>query len=501
MGIATRTRTIEAKMRMRGNLRRELLLALVGLALLSAVLLGAVAVYRLDWELYEQLVRRGQVLARFLAQEAFYSGYIRGERDLVPLAEGALRDDVLYVEIVKDGEVLGQAGSPPKGPHLEVWQAILDSSLWGARRLTGPAPGRPPTDSYVRLAISLEYLSYERRREFLWLGLAGLGIALVALIVAWLLSGMILRPLQRVKGALEAFGQGELEVRAPVERADELGELARAFNRMAEAIVAMRAELERASRAKSEFITLMGHELRTPLNVLLGYIELLLSGVGGKLTEEQRSYLVAAMRSGEHLQALLENVLRYAKLELGVERLHTEGVELLPLLEETVEGLRPYAEEKDLSLEVRVEPPDLILEADRTKLRQIVYNLLQNAIRYSPPRGRIAIEAHVVDGAQVRLGVRDEGPGVPPGERERIFEPFVRLPSLGRTKDREGLGLGLAVVRRYAQLHGGRAWVESPAEGTGSLFCVELPREPKPELQSRAGAETGTPQRGEGGTG
>lgn len=478
-----------------------MLLALVGLALLSAVLLGAVAVYRLDWELYEQLVRRGRVLARFLAQEAFYSAYIRGDRDLVPLAEGALRDDVLYVEIVKDGEVLGRAGAPPRGPHLEVWQAILDSSLWGERRLSGPDPGggggRPPTDSYVRLAISLEYLAYEMRRELLWLGLAGLGIALVALVVAWLLSGMILRPLQRVKGALEAFGRGQLEVRAPVERADELGGLARAFNRMAEAIVEMRAELERASRAKSEFITLMGHELRTPLNVLLGYIELLLSGVGGELTEEQRSYLRAAMRSGEHLQALLENVLRYAKLELGVEKLHREPVALGPLLEEIVEDLRPYAEEKDLSVEVRVDP-GLTLEADRTKLRQIAFNLLQNAIRHSPPGGRIGIDARVVGGSQVRLEVRDRGPGVPAEERERVFEPFVRLPSPRGTKgadggaqDREGLGLGLAVVRRYAQLHGGRAGVESPADGRGSLFFVELPLGPKSKREHPRERPTG----------
>lgn len=478
-------------MRIAGNLRRELLLALVGLALLSVILLGAVAVYRLDWELYEQLVRRGQVLARFLVREAFYSAYIRGERDLVPLAEGALRDDILYVEIVKDGEVLGQAGSPPTGPHLEVWQAILDPSLWGERRLAGPSPGALPTDSYVRLAISLEYLAYEMRRELLWLGLAGLGIALVALVVAWLLSGMILRPLRRVKEALEAFGRGQLDTRAPVEREreDELGELARAFNRMAEAIVEMRAELERASRAKSEFITLMGHELRTPLNVLLGYLELLLSGVGGHLTEEQRSYLRAALRSGEHLQALLGNVLQYAKLELGVERIHPERVALDALVEETVEGLKPYAEEKNLSIALQADLPEHTLEADRTKLHQIVFNLVQNAIRHSPPGGRIELGACRADSGRVRLWVRDEGPGVPLEERERIFEPFVRLPSQKGAKDREGLGLGLAVVRRYAQLHGGRAWVEDPLEGRGSLFCVELPVQQREGSRSESESE------------
>lgn len=479
--------------RIGGNLRRELLLALVGLALLSSVLLGAVAVYRLDWELYEQLVRRGRVLARFLAQETFYSAYIQGERDLVPLAEGALRDDVIFIEIVKEGEVLGQAGSPPSEPYLEIWQAILDSSLSGERRRSADEPiaQHLPTNSYVRLAISLDYLAYEMRRELLWLGLAGLGIALVALMIAWLLSGMILRPLERVKEALEAFGQGQLHTRAPVEREDELGELAQSFNRMAEAIVEMRGELERASRAKSEFITLMGHELRTPLNVLLGYIELLLSGVGGDLTEEQRSYLAAAMRSGEHLQALLGNVLQYAKLELGVERLHPEPVALGPLLEGIAEGLQPSAEEKRLSIKRRVEPQELTLEADRTKLRQIGFNLLQNAIRHSPPGGEIELGASLTNEEGVRLWVRDEGPGIPLEERERVFEPFVRLDSPAPAKreregkGREGLGLGLAVVQRYAQLHGGRAWVESPPDGKGSIFFVELPLRTRAQIPER----------------
>lgn len=468
------------------QLRHRLALVLIGLVLLSTALFGTVAAYRLRWELYEQFVERGQHLAGYLAKEAFFIAYIQGQTDLVPLAEDALGGDVRLVEIVKDGRVLGRAGVPPQEPFLEIWQALLEGDVHVERRHPGAGTDLPSplaTSSYVRVGISLAYLDYEMRRELLWIGLAGLGISLIGLMAAWVVSGVILRPLTGVTEALQRFGRGELAVRATVERPDELGELAKAFNQMAEAIVDMRRELERASRAKSEFITLMGHELRTPLNVLLGYLELLLEGFGGRLTAEQRTYLESALRSGEHLQALLTNILSFAKLELGVERLHRENIDLPQLVRETVEALEHLAREKGLRLELDV--PDVHLEADRTKLRQIIFNLLHNALRFTPAGGRITIGAqrvpHAIDpGARVDayetvlLWVSDSGPGIPQEAQASVFEPFVRLETGEAEGRREGLGLGLAIIKRYAELHGGRTWVVS-TPGQGSTFYVLLP--------------------------
>jgi len=446
-------------------------------------MLGAVAVYRLNWELYEQLVRRGETVARHLADEVFFRAYIQGQTDLVPLAESALGEDVLYVEIIKDGAVLAQVGSLPQRPFLEVWQSILEPALQLERRHPGRGlklPSLLSTSSYVRIAISLDYLSYEMGRELLWIGLAGLGIALIALVAAWWLSGVIVRPLERVTEAMRRFGGGELEVRAPVAHPDELGRLAAAFNQMAEAIVEMKRELERASHAKSEFITLMGHELRTPLNVLLGYLELLLEGVGGKLTGEQHSYLESALHAGEHLQALLGNILGYAKLEMGVESLHLEEIPLDEFAQETVEAVRHHAHEKALKLDIAV--PKLSLQADRTKLRQILFNLLSNAMRHTPSGGKITLGARPQGDESITLWVSDEGPGIAPEAQTKVFEPFVRLEPSGVSNpegQREGLGLGLSIVKRYAELHGGRAWVES-IPNKGSTFFVSLP------LQSRS---------------
>ncbi len=471
------------------QLRHRLVLALIGLTLLSTVLLGTIAAYRLRRELYEQFVQRGQVLASHLAEEAFFTAYIQGQADLTPLAQSALDRDVRFVEILRERRLLGRAGKLPRGAFLEIWQAILITDMRAQRRHPGaggavPAPIR--ADSYVRLGISLGYLDYEIKRELLWIGLAGLGVGLVGVVIAWMLSGVIVRPLTAATEALHRFRQGDLAVRAPIERSDELGELANAFNQMADVIVDTRRELERASRAKSEFITLMGHELRTPLNVLLGNLELVLEGFGGQLSAEQRAYLESAVRSGEHLQALLANVLNFAKLELGVERLHVEDVNLPGLVGETGELLSHLAREKGLSVVFDV--PDVDVWADRTKFRQILFNLLHNAVQFTPSGGRITVGAQSApltddSGAAetVLLWVSDSGPGIPPEAQARVFEPFVRLQPGQTSEQREGLGLGLAIVQRYTQLHGGCAWMSS-TPGQGSTFYIRLPRRIQTDL-------------------
>ena len=203
--------------------------------------------------------------------------------------------------------------------------------------------------------------------------------------------------------------------------------------------------------------------------------------VGGPLTDEHRSYLQSALRASEHLQALLTNVLHYAKLELGVERLHPEDVDVAQLARETADALQHLAREKSLHIELDLEPTAICAQVDRTKLRQILITLLQNAIRHTPAGGRIWVGVRGENADGVRLWVRDSGPGIPAEDQQKIFEPFLRLDDNDNSEEsaraKEGLGLGLAVVKRYAELHGGRVWVES-IPGQGSTFYVSLPNRP-----------------------
>ncbi|MFB6287132.1 MAG: ATP-binding protein [Candidatus Bipolaricaulia bacterium] len=462
------------------QLRTRLIWALLGMVLLSTLALGTVAVLRLDYELFEQFKQRAQNQAQYVANEAFSQGFVQGRSDLNSLAESALGSDIAFVEIVRKGETLGRAGRYPDGPTLEVWQSVLKADMQSERIVETPTKASTPpaslgTSSYVHLGLSLDYLATERRRELFWIGGTALGIALVGLGIAWMLSWVITRPLERVSSAMERFGHGELDVRAKVERADELGTLAEEFNRMADAMATMREELKEASEAKSEFIAMMGHELRTPLGVMLGYLELLIEGVDGPLPAQQREHAEAAYRAGEHLQALLGDVLDFAKLERGVEQLNPEDIDLAPLVEDVVATFQQSAEQTGVTLDVRV--PALSLRADRTKLRSMLVNLVKNAVRHSPAGGRVEIGAEPdADDTGWTLWVRDEGPGISPDMRERIFKPYERLSSATprRSGEREGLGLGLTIARRYAELHGGQVWVGDAAPG--SRFSIWLPR-------------------------
>ncbi len=236
---------------------------------------------------------------------------------------------------------------------------------------------------------------------------------------------------------------------------------------MADSIVQMKEELERSSRAKSEFLTIMGHELRTPLNALLGHAQLLGEELEGTLNAAQRERLAALLRSGEHLLELLESVLRFAKLEMGQERLVLQPCEVNAVIAEALSSVQALAVQKGIELRFQPVSP-LIIQADRTKLRQILINLLTNGIKYTDQGGVTVCVEH--DASAVRFAVRDSGRGIAPEAQARLFEPFTQLsPS-------EGLGLGLAIVKRYVEMHGGRVWVESQV-GQGSTFYFTIPYE------------------------
>jgi signal transduction histidine kinase len=276
--------------------------------------------------------------------------------------------------------------------------------------------------------------------------------------------------LEQLALSVRAFGRGDFRARAKLRTHQELEALAHEFNRMADSIVQMKEELERSSRAKSEFLTIMGHELRTPLNALLGHAQLLGEQLEGTLNTAQRERLAAILRAGEHLSELLENVLRFAKLEMGQERLVREPCDVTTVVQEALSSVQALAAQK--GIELRFQPIESVqIRADRTKLRQILINLLINGIKYTD-RGFVEVRVERYDSA-VRFTVRDSGRGIAPEDQSQLFQPFTQL---SRTRSSEGLGLGLAIVKRYVEMHGGQVWVESQV-GQGSAFSFTIPYE------------------------
>ena len=230
---------------------------------------------------------------------------------------------------------------------------------------------------------------------------------------------------------------------------------------------------EAANRAKSEFLAVMSHELRTPLNAIGGYAELLEMGLRGPITPEQRDDLERIQRSQRHLLGLINDVLDYARIETGAARLRIEPVGLAEAFASAEALVSPQARAKGIVLQAQQPSADLAARVDRERLRQILVNLLANAVKFTSPGGRVHLAARAL-GARVEIVVRDSGIGIPPDKLEAIFEPFVQV-SQGLTRSAEGTGLGLAISRDLARAMGGELTATSVL-GEGSSFTLLLPR-------------------------
>jgi CheY-like chemotaxis protein/two-component sensor histidine kinase len=231
-----------------------------------------------------------------------------------------------------------------------------------------------------------------------------------------------------------------------------------------------------ASRHKSEFLASMSHELRTPLNAVLGFSEVLLERMFGDINERQEEYLRDIHGSGQHLLELLNEILDLSKVEAGRMELDYTRFDLRDLLEGAVLMLRERAATRRIDLRVEVEPGVADVYSDALRLKQVVLNLLTNAVKFTGEEGSIQVRARRV-GPQFHVFVSDTGIGVPEQDRDRIFESFQQG---GRGASREeGTGLGLTLSRRIVELLGGRLWLDSEV-GVGSTFTFSLPAQLEP---------------------
>jgi signal transduction histidine kinase/DNA-binding response OmpR family regulator len=279
----------------------------------------------------------------------------------------------------------------------------------------------------------------------------------------------------------------QLELRV-LERTAELQAAKDVLEAYSQNLLRAKEELERAAKFKDQFLSTMSHELRTPLNAVLGFSDLLTEERYGPLNERQQRYVKHIHTGGKHLLTLINDILDLSKIEAGRLQLAIDSVALSTSFAEVTDTMRPLADKKSHTLMQRA-LPGLSVRADATRLKQILMNLIGNAIKFTPEGGKIELVARRV-GDFVRVEVRDSGPGIPPEEQQRIFDAFYRLRR--SEKAAEGTGLGLAITQRLVGLHGGELGVESEV-GAGSCFHFTLPVVPtfvseQPEASgSRAG--------------
>jgi len=229
---------------------------------------------------------------------------------------------------------------------------------------------------------------------------------------------------------------------------------------------------ENSNRTKSQFLANMSHELRTPLNSIIGYSQILSQNLSGNLEEKELRYSSNILNSGEHLLDLINDILDISKVEAGKMDYEPESINLPETIDSVIGLVKPLAMKKSIDT-LFINNSDIFeMNADKVKVKQILHNLLSNAIKFTPEKGEVKVYLDNVDGT-VQISVSDTGIGIPKEKCDDIFDPFKQVKS-SLNREYEGTGLGLALVKKYVQMHGGKIWVESEV-GVGSTFTFTIP--------------------------
>lgn len=484
------------------GLRYKFIFTLVGFTLVIAIPFGVLSVVRFTDELESQFrikwkatteawadqlsreLRSGFTLgascnwwfSKWSSEEVVYMRVILGAPAKLDCTVYSRLSDVARAHFLLDKSE--NLLTPDQTVRFQRGPDFLDLTYATWVRVHLPEEREVRVPAHVRLGIHLGNIQAQVRREATMVTLVVSGYIILGVLIAFAFSKMILGPAESLAQALKRF-KHDPSTRASITTGDELEALAQEFNSMADAIEERKHQLEeinaqlvKANRAKSDFLAMMSHELKTPLHAIRGYSQLLLEGVDGPLTQAQREDLENILNAGDHLLQLIDNILRFSKLEASEDQPYFEAVEASVIAEEALRAVSALARGKDLALSYHAEPCTLI--ADGTKLKQALINLLSNAIKYTPA-GQIVLSGTVQD-TEYWFSVSDTGRGIPKEFHGRIFEPFTQLDS-SNTRESQGVGLGLAIVKKYVEMHGGRVLVESEV-GRGSVFSLALPLEP-----------------------
>jgi signal transduction histidine kinase len=332
-----------------------------------------------------------------------------------------------------------------------VRQDVVIGAIYGAQRVAGPGFVGAVKDT----------VSFLQRVWWQFL-VAGLVAAAIALFLARILARGMTQPLRDMARAARGMARGDYSQRVQVSSRDEVGQLAEAFNKMA-------AGMEGLERMRRGLVADVSHELKTPISALRAQLENLLDGVA----EPNPATLAVMLHQTERLSRLIEQLLDLSRFEAGDLPLQTEPVTLRPLVERVIGELDIARAEQTFDVRNEV-PPDFVpVRADRERLHQVLFNLLDNAYRFTPPGGVIRVRAAHREG-WCEVSVEDTGPGIPPEHLPLVFERFYRVDPSRARDGGGGTGIGLAIARSVIEAHGGRIWAENREDG-GARFRFLLP--------------------------
>lgn len=469
------------------SIRWKILLAfLLIIGVSFAVMASRLTSFVSDY-LYEQRIRQDSLSIEKLATTVaplFESASSDALNESIATAGGEMGGRLMVIDA--DGKVQYDTYTRLMGLRLELPEvlAILTggrSNAFGIHQLTDGADMAESSEfvSYCAAAIAgtqgkLGVLLYVSPVDEMMDSLTGVQrqlltifvlVAVVALVAALFFSQVLTKPIIRLTRTIQKMGKGDLSVRVPVKGSGELRNLAASYNLMAE-------QLESLDKSRNQFVSNASHELKTPLTTMKILLENLI--YQPDMPSELRGEFLSDMNHEiDRLTSIVTDLLTLTRMDDHRVELHAEEMDLSALTEETIRLLQPNAAKRSQTLRGRVTPGIQII-ADRAKLGQVIYNLTENALKYTQDGGRVTVTLSV-RGRSAVLGVQDNGVGIPKEDIPHIFDRFYRVDK-ARSRETGGTGLGLSIVRQLVQLHGGTVTVESEY-GKGSTFLVELPLE------------------------
>ena len=410
-------------------------------------------------------------------------------------------DGALFASYVGEGV---EAALPPRAEAVGVRHTGGDLVVVQPIRQDGRTIGS--------VHLRAEYALYDRVLTYLGIAAVVTAVALgVALLLSMRLQRAVVQPILAIgEVARDVMQRQDYSRRAPKVTDDEVGVLADSFNgmlgeieRRTHEVLRLNEELEgrvrertaqlessneelkratevaeKANRAKSEFLSSMSHELRTPLNAIIGFGQLLGTDVGGAKPERRREFVDHIVGAGKHLLTLINEILNLARIESGHVELSLEPVLLDDVLAECRKMIEPMAAQRGIRVHFETGCHHAVM-ADRMRLKQVLLNLVSNAIKYNRPKGSVRVSCGPVNAQQARIQVQDTGQGLQPEQVDALFQPFNRLGQ--ESGPEQGTGIGLVVTQRLVELMGGRIGVHS-TPGEGSVFWIELQLSDRPAL-------------------
>jgi len=387
-------------------------------------------------------------------------------QDEMEIVARVRKDYEAFIAVVTEVIELIRAGKVAQGREAQIGRASpLADRL---ERLTNELVNKAEADMLARIDESQEDF---RRSQLLVLGFA-LGSLLLALGLGYSISWSLIEPVRRMDERFTRLAAGDFSGRLSVANRDELGTLSENLNRMSDELGRLYRQLEAANRHKSEFLANMSHELRTPLNAVIGFSEVLQERMFGELNEKQADYVNDIHSSGRHLLALINDILDLSKIEAGRMELDSSEFDLPAMLETALTLVRERAQRHGIALSLETAPGVGTVRGDERKLKQVTLNLLSNAVKFTPEGGSVRLGARM-NGAAIEVSVADTGVGIAPEDQALVFDEFRQVGNDAARKA-EGTGLGLALARKFVELHGGTIRLES-APGRGSTFTFTLP--------------------------